>query len=277
MAKRIVTKIGNIFCAEIDGKYANIDGKYKVYFQYIANDMSQLNSSVIRVFKRRYPLDANPKMDDIVMNEVAFYAHTVLRAGIDVGAWYKVGKSDNLGLDSLRNVWFGDVTYLGNPNFRVDYSKFNTQDNWWVWHVNEERIYLGQLRNIKKFEESDHPTIEPGAVFSYIGIIEWIEFGYMKTAIGEYDGIKKIPLEDVHSYTKLKAMSSEDVAYFHFVGKKAVAIVIVTPKGKVHLDKNHPTSVEFKMFEGDFGDINWDDDQFITPEEFSEVWGDHKW
>ena len=31
------------------------------------------------------------------------------------------------------------------------------------------------------------------------------------------------------------------------------------------------------MFEGDFGDINWDDDQFITPEEFSEVWGDHKW
>lgn len=146
MAKRIVTKIGNIFCAEIDGKYANIDGKYKVYFQYIANDMSQLNSSVISVFKRRYPLDANPKMDDIVMNEVAFYAHTVLRAGIDVGAWYKVGKSDNLGLDSLRNVWFGDVTYLGNPNFRVDYSKFNTQDNWWVWHVNEERIYLAMAR-----------------------------------------------------------------------------------------------------------------------------------
>lgn len=44
MAKRIVTKIGNIFGAEIDGKYANIDGKYKVYFQYIANDISQLNS-----------------------------------------------------------------------------------------------------------------------------------------------------------------------------------------------------------------------------------------
>lgn len=30
MVKRIVTKIGNIFCAEIDGEY-------KCYFQYIAN------------------------------------------------------------------------------------------------------------------------------------------------------------------------------------------------------------------------------------------------
>lgn len=40
MGKRIVTKIGDVFCIEIDGKY-------KCFFQYIANDLEQLNSSVI--------------------------------------------------------------------------------------------------------------------------------------------------------------------------------------------------------------------------------------
>lgn len=50
MVKRIVTKIGDIFCVKTDrGCIA--------YFQYIANDMTQLNSSVIRVFKKRYPID----------------------------------------------------------------------------------------------------------------------------------------------------------------------------------------------------------------------------
>ena len=100
MAKRIVIKVGNVFCAEIDGKY-------KVYLQYIAKDSEQLNSAIIRVFKQRYPLDANPKIDDIVKDEVIFYMHTILRVGIEDGAWYKVGKSNDLGLDQLSKVWFG--------------------------------------------------------------------------------------------------------------------------------------------------------------------------
>lgn len=99
MAKRIVTRIGNIFCAEIDGKY-------KVYFQYIANDTEALNSSVIRGFKRKYPLDYKPNIDEIVKDEVVFYLHTVLREGIENGIWYKVGKSDDLELDKLNRIWF---------------------------------------------------------------------------------------------------------------------------------------------------------------------------
>lgn len=55
MAKRIVTKIGDVFCAEIDNRI-------KRYFQYIVNDMEQLNSSVIRVFKTHYyNLNSIPK------------------------------------------------------------------------------------------------------------------------------------------------------------------------------------------------------------------------
>lgn len=42
--KRIVTRIGNVFCAEIDNEC-------KRFFQYVANDIECLNSSVIRVFR----------------------------------------------------------------------------------------------------------------------------------------------------------------------------------------------------------------------------------
>ncbi len=75
MAKRIVTRIGNIFCVEIDKQY-------KKFFQYVANAMSQLNSSVIRAFKRKYPIEWKPDMAVIVDDDVEFYAHTVLSAGI---------------------------------------------------------------------------------------------------------------------------------------------------------------------------------------------------
>ena len=104
MAKRIVTKIGYVFCVEIDGQY-------KCYFQYVANDLTQLNSSVIRVFKTHYPIDYVPDIEAIVNDEVYFYAHTILRVGIDAGAWYKVGKSKNVGEpDKIMFKLFSDHT-----------------------------------------------------------------------------------------------------------------------------------------------------------------------
>ena len=100
MAKRIVTKIGDVFCVEVDGKW-------KGYFQYIANDQSCMNSSTIRIFKKKYPVDDSPAIDDIVRDEVLFYAHTVLKFGIQDGVWSKVGKSNELGLAGLHNLYFG--------------------------------------------------------------------------------------------------------------------------------------------------------------------------
>ena len=264
MAKRIVTRIGNIFCVEIDSEY-------KVYFQYIANDMSQLNSSVIRVFKQRYPLDANPKMNDIVKDDVGFYAHTILRVGIEYNAWYKVGRSNDLGLDQLSKVWFGSV-----PDSIFNWEKMqsipcNPEETLYVWHVNERRI------RVDKSLQNHYDNLEPGSVVPFMVIISRIKYGYDPGSENLYYHTKRVPWDDVDSYTKLEDSESEDVAYLHFVGKKAVAIVIVTPNGKVYLDEQHPKSGEFKMFEGDFGDINWKYNEFITAEEFKEAWGDHKW
>ena len=56
MTKRIVTRIGNIFCVEISNEY-------KCYFQYVAIDKIMLNSSTIRVFKKRYDIEENPKIE----------------------------------------------------------------------------------------------------------------------------------------------------------------------------------------------------------------------
>lgn len=90
MAKRIVTRIGDVFSVRVDGNC-------KYYFQYIANDMSQLNSSVIRIFCKKYPIDYEPVIDDIIKDKVLFYSHTVLSVGIRLGYWEKVGKHNDIG------------------------------------------------------------------------------------------------------------------------------------------------------------------------------------
>ncbi len=129
MAKRIVTRIGNIFCVEIDRQY-------KKFFQYVANDMSQLNSSVIRAFKRKYPIEWKPDMDVIVDDDVEFYAHTVLSAGIQENTWYKVGTNKNVGdTDSIMFRLYSEAHII---NMTKSY-------NWYVWFINQEYIRIGEM------------------------------------------------------------------------------------------------------------------------------------
>ena len=159
MAKRIVTKIGNVFCAEIDGKY-------KCFFQYIMNDITQLNSSVIRVFKRRYPMDYKPRIEEIVSDEVWFYAHTILRFGIVYEAWYKVGNSKNLGEEECRKVLFGSTHNIktGTDIRIIEY--VDPLENWRIWHIGEDQVFIGKLPE-KYFDK-----IEDGGVIPYCSIVE---------------------------------------------------------------------------------------------------------
>ena len=64
MAKRIITRIGDVFEVQLDN--------CKKYFQYIANDMTQLNSSVIRTFVEEYPLDYSPILENITAGKLIF-------------------------------------------------------------------------------------------------------------------------------------------------------------------------------------------------------------
>lgn len=154
MAKRIITKIGDIFCVEVDNDY-------KCYFQYVANDMTVLNSSVIRVFEKHYPMDYVPVFDDIVKDNVYFYAHTILRFGILYNAWYKVGKHSNLGNPS--EITFRMYNDVGNPHRTKSY-------HWVKWKINQKQEFIGEMRE-------EYVNYDLGIVFSYLDIVSKIKTG----------------------------------------------------------------------------------------------------
>lgn len=162
MAKRIVTKIGDIFCVEVENQS-------KRYFQYIVNDMEQLNSSVIRVFKTHYPMDHKPVCEEVVKDEVEFYAHTVLRAGIVYKAWYKVGRSKDIGNGEYMDVLFGtSQEFIAHSPTEIEW--VDPAENWCVWHINEPTKRIGKLTK-------EYQHVEIGSVVSYIDIVNRMRYG----------------------------------------------------------------------------------------------------
>ena len=151
MAKRIVTRIGNVFCAEIDNEC-------KRFFQYVANDIECLNSSVIRVFKTKYLMDYEPKVEEIVKDEVEFYAHTILKFGIVFNAWYKVGTSKNIG-EGHKEALFGSVSLDIYENPNID-------------------------------------KVNRGGVIPYVDIINRLKFGYFKYKLSGWkiENGKNVPI-----------------------------------------------------------------------------------
>ena len=75
MIKRIRTKIGDVFCVKVSESE-------KRYFQLIAYDLTQLNSDVIRVFKKAYDMESNPLLSDVINDDIDFYAHCVTKFGL---------------------------------------------------------------------------------------------------------------------------------------------------------------------------------------------------
>src|SRR5216684_2622663 len=153
MTSRIVTKIGDIF--EVP-----LDDETKKYIQYIANDQTQLNSSVIRAFKTKYFMDAQPAVDDIKVDAVDFYAHTVLKPGIIRKMRKKVGKSSDIG--SLAILFRGTNDIL-DPKVKVS-------KNWHVWEIDGPSRRVGEL-------VGDYQNAEIGAVMPADQIVHRMRTG----------------------------------------------------------------------------------------------------
>lgn len=141
-AKKIVTKIGDIFSVTLN------NGKQR-FFQYIANDLSCLNSSVIRVFKREYSEECELRPEEVVDDDVDFYAHTVLKWGIVDGYWQKKGKCLNVG--DTENILFR--MYHSDA---VDHK----DRLWYAWYINKDRFDVGFLSESFR-EESDIGLVIP--------------------------------------------------------------------------------------------------------------------
>ena len=257
MAKRIITKIGDIFCVEIDGKY-------KCYFQYICSDISQLNSSVIRMFRTRYPLDYMPDINNIVKDEVQFYAHTILRPGIADGIWIKVGKSNDIGNDTYKTILFGYCN--SNIFINTELHIVNPLENWMIWHIDEP------LQRVRLLSPQQKEELTDGSVVPYSYILDRIKYGYYKNTNPMYDVIKRRPLPDVDSYCRREVDGV--TIYYHFHGADLVQEMFVDGETVYRLSDQEPISPRYSLDAIKFWDINWRHQDFVTEEEFNHAWSD---
>ena len=154
---RVVTKIGDIFCVKLDNNS-------KQYFQYVANDLTQLNSDVIRVFKKKYSIDETPKLTDVVNDEVSFSAHCVTNLGVKLGVWEKIGK---VPFDGKVDTLFRDTNDHGH---KLGEEPIKISNNWYVWKINEDFRRVGKL-------EGDNQKAEIGMVINPLSIAHRIRTG----------------------------------------------------------------------------------------------------
>ena len=116
-----------------------IDFDTKSYFQYIADDLTQMNAPVIRAFIGKYPMSASPSFQRLVVSDVDFHAHTYLKLGVKNGIWSLVG---NISPQKTSTILFRDSHDYGNPQFEIT---LDVSRNWFVWQPNGSRQEVGEL------------------------------------------------------------------------------------------------------------------------------------
>ncbi len=142
--KRVITKIGDIF-------EVKISDTSKGYFQYIADDMSQLNSAVIRAFSKRYPIQTEVSPEEIINDKIEFHWHTFIKLGVKLGFWRKIANFTIK--EEIDQILFRGSKDDGDPKFDI---KDNISEKWFVWKINSERVEVGKLGGeYKKAEIGD--------------------------------------------------------------------------------------------------------------------------
>lgn len=170
MVKRVIVKKGYIYKVELE------DGTIR-YFQYIGEDKSNLNADVICVFKKHYTESDEDglSVDTIVNDDIEFYTHTSVSAGVKLGLWSRVFTNS-------------PVIHENNIFFRRSLDILKTRPNqppivsyrWYVWEMNGKERFVGWLR--KKYHQYD-----VGGVYSPYSVVKYLKTGERETV---YDLIK---------------------------------------------------------------------------------------
>jgi hypothetical protein len=154
---KLATRIGDVFSA-------TLDGDCKRYFQYVASDLTQLNSDVIRIFKKIYLISDNPNLIEIVNGEIEIYAHCVLKLGLKMKLWQKVGNTPNVG--DTTQILFRDTNDYGSNSGE---NPILISHNWHVWRVNDRCFTrVGKLEGINR-------GAYIGIVINPLGILELLK------------------------------------------------------------------------------------------------------
>ncbi len=162
MIKRVkATKVGDVF-------EVIISDTEKKYMQYIASDLTCLNSDVVRGFTKIYAINEKPKLEEIVSDKVDFYAHCDSRAGIKMETWTLYGNTDNVG--DMKNLIF----MVSRDNGAV------LSDQWYIWHINEEMQWVSRESRLLR-------CANYGDVFPYKMIYERIKNGFFNMVYPRYE------------------------------------------------------------------------------------------
>jgi hypothetical protein len=150
------TKIGDVFSVKITENS-------KKYFQLIAFDSTQLNSDVIRAFKKEYSLSFDPDLSEIINDDVQFYAHCATKLGIRMNVWENVANVKEIGNTS--KILFKDTNDYAR---RADQEPILISNNWYVWKIGEpfEKVY-----NLN----GENKNAYVGLVINPLGILELLK------------------------------------------------------------------------------------------------------
>ncbi|KYH07793.1 hypothetical protein A1704_03770 [Chryseobacterium cucumeris] len=159
MAKRVITKIGDIFSIILD------NGNKK-YFQYIANDLTQLNSDVIRSFKREYSKEERADFKELLSGEIDFHAHTPINIGVKQNLYIQDGKHEVY--PDIKNIIFRGTNDSGHGPGKP---QVFISENWHIWRIGDEKFTLaGKL-------EGENRKAEIGSVIPPFMIVERVKTG----------------------------------------------------------------------------------------------------
>lgn len=154
---RFIIKKGDVFSVKIGETK-------KKHMQYIANDLTQLNSDVIRAFKKVYSIDESPNLDDVVNDDVDFYAHCILKNGVKMKLWEQIGNNKDIG--ALDKISFRGTNDYGH---KVGEIPIKISEKWYIWNINDDGF-----TNIGKLKE-EYKKLNIGLVFNPLGIIELLK------------------------------------------------------------------------------------------------------
>jgi hypothetical protein len=166
---RIITKKGDVFSIKIDENH-------KKFFQYIANDSTQLNSDVIRVFKKIYLSNDHPNLDKIINDDIDFYAHCVVNLGVKLGLWEKIGKNENI--VNLKTILFRGTKDYGH---KVGEEPIRVSNNWHIWKINDSGFTkVGKLLD-------DYKKADIGIIVTPFDILDRVKSGKYNFFYPEYE------------------------------------------------------------------------------------------
>ena len=103
-------------------------------------------------------------INEIVNDEVIFYAHCDSRNGIRLGYWTLYGNTENVG--NTNDIYFKTSTDHGDV----------VSHNWYIWQVNQKHQFIGELTG-------DLKKINVGLIFPAVDIL------YMIINNGTFEGV----------------------------------------------------------------------------------------